>query len=230
MNKFLSRVLFGLFLSVQVHAQTITVSSWNIRGGGKWPEVQQEFSKALASTSEIITLQEVHSDQAETLAQFAGMNFYYSGSNAILTKLEIRNSGIVYSASTNRTNPWIEVEWRGEPLLIYGPHLAYKVKTWPWISGIRLQEMQDHLAHANGRRAIIAGDLNTVEGALWNSPEPSVKTCFQNGFVDALTSNNGFTHVLGRLDWILARGFHVLKSTRGNFSGSDHRWIRATLD
>jgi endonuclease/exonuclease/phosphatase (EEP) superfamily protein YafD len=213
----------------------LTISSWNIHGGKYWTQVHDEFQKNIAPFSDVVTLQETLTEPGQEQAQRLGAEFgfevHFAGHDAILSKLPIRDRGaLITNPDTGRVTPWVEIEWNREPLLIYSPHLSYKVSTSPLISKIRRGEMARIIEHSRGRRAIIAGDLNTVESGWFGTGELSVPLAKNAGFLDALSTDAGFTHMLlGRLDWILARGFRVRTSKRGEYGGSDHRWLQTRL-
>jgi endonuclease/exonuclease/phosphatase (EEP) superfamily protein YafD len=225
-------LLFFIFKSSISLAEPLSVTSWNIQGGRNWADVQKEFLKRISPTSDIVTLQEAISEtgQPQVLAERGGYDLHFAGHDAILSRVEILERGVLTTnVQTGRVTPWIRVWNNGRTFLVYSPHFSYKVKVSPFIREIRDQEMAVILNHAKGEDAIIAGDLNTV--GLIIGGETSVDSAQNRGFSDALNSDGGATHLLlGRLDWILSRGLKIIYGKRGVWGGSDHRWIKAVFE
>lgn len=96
------------------------------------------------------------------------------------------------------------------------------------IRGLEIQRILDHAGLTAGP-AVIAGDFNSI--GKWFSGyggEDSIRLTKSAGFTDALGKVGGSTHKLcGRIDWIFLRGPSLLKGLRGDYGGSDHRWIFA---
>ena len=201
-------------------------------------KIEGELENSPLRESTIISFQEIISKngQVEYLAKKYGYYYYYKGRNGVLSKYPITKSGfVIVNQDTDRKAIWVDLLIESsQPIRIYIPHLSYKIKINPFIADIRGKEMNQILEHTEAFDGpiIIAGDLNTI-GFLFfgHSREPAILYAKRAGFVDAMKDiKYSSQRFVGRVDWILARGFKILTSTQGNYGGSDHRWIQSTLE
>ena len=215
----------------------ITVGTWNIHKGKKLKQVMEEIEMTSLKDSDVLNLQEImiKQGQGEEVAKRFGYQFVSKGSNAIFTRFPIIASGhVVVNPETGRSAVWADLSThRGTIVRVYCPHLSYKVKVSPFIPEIRGQETRRILEHAadfNGS-VIVAGDLNTVGFFVGGHEDEETIILLKNaGYKDTLERVATRTHQLvGRIDWIFAKGLQTLWAVKGEYTGSDHRWMQSML-
>jgi endonuclease/exonuclease/phosphatase family metal-dependent hydrolase len=231
-----SFILFSFHLAF---ASTFSIGSWNLHGGSKIEDTEKEFQQSNIGQSSIMLFQESGEsssvDYADIFAQKYGYEIHRVGSNAILSKFPLSGQGgILVYAKENRIIPFTDLTFsNGTVMRVYCLHLTYKDGWNPFVSDLRGEEMKLILNHAKGFSGpiIIAGDFNTVgKFTSGHENEAAIKLIKEAGFKDALEAIGGSTNLLvGRIDWIFSRGLELIDSMRGDFGGSDHRWIQASF-
>jgi endonuclease/exonuclease/phosphatase family metal-dependent hydrolase len=236
--KFKCLLLFLLTVGIAHASPVIHVATWNIHHGKNLDRLAEEMRTTSLGESEILNLQEimVKEGQAEKIANQFGYQYVSQGSNAILSKYPILASGsVLVNPDTGRRVVWADLSThRGTTIRVYCPHLSYKVKMSPFIPEIRKTEMERLLAHAQDFQGpiIVAGDLNSVGYFLWgHENEPEIQLIKAKGYTDTLERVATRTNELvGRIDWIFTKGFKTAWAVKGDFAGSDHRWMQAWVD
>ena len=213
------------------------VATWNLGDLGLAADEKVQRAIALfADASDVIALQE-SDDPGRALTADDGTEWQgvYEHSNAILSRWPILQSGLVAAnPAWARDLPWADIQPPvGPAFRVYSVHLTFKRGGNPFIGAARAVEIRRILIHAQGFAGpvIIAGDLNTVGWILGGqASEPTIRLLKASGYVDAFGAVGGRTQaVLGRLDWIYTRGFGATNQVLGNYDGSDHRWLQASL-
>jgi endonuclease/exonuclease/phosphatase family metal-dependent hydrolase len=216
---------------------TVRVATWNL--GALGLDAQQKAQRALdlfADTADVIALQECP-DPGQPLTAEAGREWQgvYEFSNAILSRWSIVQSGLVAAnPAWARDLPWADIQPPAGPAFrIYSVHLTFKRGGNPFLGAARAVEIRRILIHARGFAGpvILAGDFNTVGWILGGqASEPAIELLRASGYADAFGAVGGRTQtVLGRLDWIYTRGFVAADQVLGDYDGSDHRWLRASI-
>jgi endonuclease/exonuclease/phosphatase (EEP) superfamily protein YafD len=226
-----------------VAGEEFTIATWNVFSAraGLWT-IASQFHGALG-LADVVCLQEARRGThslTQRLARDFGYPWHFQvGSDAILSRFPIVASGKVHiNRIVGRRAPWVTLLLNrpNETLLrVYSVHLSYKRGLWPFVKSVRWAEarrIERHLrkpASTFTGPTVIAGDFNSVGWVIggWGT-EPSLRVMRTLGFRDAIERNRR-THLLGRLDWILARGLDIGTPSIGNFSGSDHRWLLSRL-
>ncbi|MDA0207560.1 MAG: endonuclease/exonuclease/phosphatase family protein [Acidobacteria bacterium] len=227
----------ALAVATEPDSSTVRVATWNL--GALSSADQEKASRALAlfaDTVDVIALQECP-DPGQPLTTQDGSKWQgiYEYSNAILSRWPIVQSGLVAAnPAWARDLPWADIQPPAGPAFrIYSIHLTFKRHGNPFLGAARAVEIRRILIHARGfvGPVILAGDFNTVGWILGGQEsEPAIELLQASGYVDALGSVGGRTQaVLGRLDWIYTRGFAAADQVLGNYDGSDHRWLQASL-
>ena len=216
---------------------TVRVATWNI--GDLSLVAQQKAQRALAlfaDTADVIALQECP-DPGQPLTTDAGIEWHgvYEYSNAILSRWPIIQSGLVAAnPAWARDLPWADIRPpTGPAFRIYSVHLTFNRKGNPFLRAARAVEIRRILIHARGFAGpvVLAGDFNTIGWILGGqASEPAIELLRASGYVDAFSAVGGRTQAfLGRLDWIYTRGFVAANQLLGDYDGSDHRWLQASL-
>lgn len=209
----------------------VRVTTWNL-GGGK----AQQALDLFAATSDVIALQECP-DPGRPLTTDAGSQWHgvHEYSNAILSRWPIVQSGLIAAnPAWARDLPWADIQPpEGPALRVYSIHLTFKRHGNPFLGAARAAEIRRILLHARGFAGpvIVAGDFNTVGWILGGqASEPAIELLEASGYVDAFRAVGGRTHaLLGRLDWIYAKGFVATDQLLGDYDGSDHRWLKTSM-
>lgn len=234
------RFILLLIIFIQ-NVDAITIGAWNIHKENDFKKFQKELNGKLGA-SDVLCLQEAQEPIISQIADHYDFPYVYaaSGTDVILSKHPIIDSGeVLINPKTLRDVPWAEIKINEENILVYSPHLSFKVDGNPFVQKIRGEEMQRIIAHADIHRipTAIAGDINTVGNILWGQKkEPSIKFAKAAGFIDALDGIRGSTQFaakffpMGRIDWILTRDFKVKKGDIGKRGPSDHTWLWAELE
>lgn len=218
-------------------SQPLRIASWNLNSLSGSQRTLSELH-ALAAQTDILILQEAVSPKQGDLSQILAKSSHpyrtALGSNAIASRFPIRNSGTVHvRPAFLRVLPWADLDTPAGLVRVYAVHLTYKLGSNPLAYDLRASEISLLLQHAQSvpHPVILAGDFNSLGSVLLgHSREPSLDLVRRAGFRDSLSTDPGATHLLlGRLDWIFSRGLHTASAQRGQYSGSDHRWIRTTL-
>jgi endonuclease/exonuclease/phosphatase family metal-dependent hydrolase len=189
-----------------------------------------------ADTSDVITLQECP-DPGQPLTTDAGSEWQgvYEYSNAILSRWPIVESGLVAAnPAWARDLPWADIQPPDGPAFrIYSVHLTFNRQGNPFLRAARAVEIRRILIHARdfAGPVVLAGDFNTIGWILGGqASEPAIELLQASGYVDAFGAVGGRTHaVLGQLDWIYTRGFVAADPVLGDYDGSDHRWLQASI-
>lgn len=218
-------------------AAAVRVVTWNIGDLSLSAEEKSQRALALfADTADVIALQECP-DPGGPLRSEAGIAWQgvYEYSNAILSRWPIVQSGLVAAnPAWARDLPWADIQPPiGPAFRIYSVHLTFRRAGNPFLGAARAVETRRILIHARGFAGpvILAGDFNTVGWLLGGqASEPAIDLLGESGYADAFSAIGGRTQaLLGRLDWIYTRGFAAADQVLGDYDGSDHRWLQASL-
>lgn len=238
MKRFLAQACCLLIaLSATTGSANVRVATWNLGDlSGTTEGKAQRALTLFADSADVIALQECPSP-GQPLATDAGIEWQgiYEYSNAILSRWPIVQSGLVAAnPAWSRDLPWADIRPpTGPPFRIYSVHLTFSRNGNPFLGAARAVEIRRILIHASGFAGpvILAGDFNTVGWILGGqASEPAIKLLHASGYIDAFGAVGGRTHaLLGRLDWIYTRGFASANQVLGDYDGSDHRWLQASL-
>lgn len=238
-------VLLALLLSPALaNSQSIRIAAWNLGQGDSLESVQQGLASArLSEQCDILVLQETQTDEgedlADTIASERGWSWFGNASNGIVSRWPVVRSGTAtIGVQRTRELPWAEVETPLGIVRVYSVHLTFRDGGWPFEESLRFQEITWILYHLEKTEppadaatpVILAGDFNTVGKLLWgHQDEKGLRLLASRGFKPA--PGDGATHLaFGRLDWIFVRGLHPAAGGVGELSGSDHRWVWASLE
>ena len=227
----------ALAVAIEPDSSTVRVATWNL--GALSSADQEKAQRALAlfaDTADVIALQECP-DPGQPLTTEDGTKWQgvYEFSNAILSRWPIVQSGLVAAnPAWARDLPWADIQPPAGPVFrIYSIHLTFNRGGNPFLGAARAVEIRRILIHARGFAGpvILAGDFNTIGWILGGqASEPAIELLQASGYVDALGAVGGRTQaVLGRIDWIYTRGFVAVDQILGDYDGSDHRWLKASI-
>lgn len=212
----------------------VRIASWNLnslRGGA----ASQTGLRDLAATHDVIALQELPGDSRPGFATRIGLpaswHAFGFASNAVAGRYPIRRSGVTeVSVNPPRHLPWVEMETPQGPLVVYSIHLTYRLTWHPFLEQQRAYETRLLLRDALAFDApvVLAGDFNSLGWVVGGHEELSVRTLRTAGF-QPLVSPGGTHRLLGKLDWIFAKGLRGRADEMGTYQGSDHRWIQAQV-
>ncbi|PCI39704.1 MAG: hypothetical protein COB53_02695 [Elusimicrobia bacterium] len=219
-----------LLLAVPAAAEEFSVVSWNIHKGKHLARVEKELTSSSLSKASLFALQEVLTDQLSGVSHAAGRD-------AIISRWKLKKRGhVLVNPETGRVAAWADaVSPDGTTIRIYSLHLSYKIGRNPFIPHVRTAEMRAVLDHADpvDGPIIVAGDFNTVGWFFCcNRSAPLLHLLHKRGYTDALAASNvdcNTQHIVGTVDWIFVKGLTPISATCGNYAGSDHKWIQATL-
>jgi len=227
----------GWAVAAEPDSPTIRVATWNLGGLSLSAHGKAQRAIALfADAADVITLQECP-NPGQPLTTDAGSEWQavYEYSNAILSRWPIVQSGLVAAnPAWARDLPWADIQPPAGPAFrVYSIHLTFNRQGNPFLGAARAVEMRRILIHARGFAGpvVLAGDFNTIGWILGGqASEPAIELLQASGYVDAFAAAGGRTHaVLGQLDWIYTRGFAAANPVLGDYDGSDHRWLKASI-
>jgi len=215
----------------------VRVATWNL--GDLGLNAEEKAPRALtlfADTADVIALQECP-DSGRPLTTEDGSEWHgvFEYSNAILSRWPMVQSGLVAAnPAWARDLPWADIQPpSGAAFRIYSIHLTFRRAGNPFLRAARAVEVRRILTHARGFAGpvILAGDFNTIGWILGGqTSEPAIELLRASGYADAFGAIGGRTQaLLGRLDWIYTRGFVAADQVLGDYDGSDHRWLQASL-
>jgi endonuclease/exonuclease/phosphatase family metal-dependent hydrolase len=218
-------------------AAPVRVATWNL--GELSLTAEEKAQRALelfADSVDVIALQECP-DPGRPLTVAGGSDWQgvYEHSNAILSRWPIVRSGLVAAnPAWARDLPWADIQPpSGRAFRIYSVHLTFNRNGNPFLGDARAVEIRRILTHARGFAGpvVLAGDFNTIGWILGGqASEPAIELVQASGYADAFGGIGGRTQaLLGRLDWIYTRGFTATGRILGEYDGSDHRWLQASL-
>ncbi len=219
-----------LLLTLPAAAEEFSVASWNIHKGKRLERVEKELKSPPLANASLIALQEVLTGQLAEVSHAAGRD-------AIISQWELKDQGyVLVNPDTGRVAAWADaISSKGTKVRIYSLHLSYKIGRNPFVPHIRAAEMRAVLNHAETVEGpvIVAGDFNTVGWFVCcNRNAPLLHLLNQRGYTDALAASDvdcNTQHIVGTVDWIFVKGLKPVSATCGNYAGSDHKWIEATL-
>lgn len=221
-------------------ARELCVATWNIHGGRKLERVRKELSRPPLSGCEVLALQEVltkeEGAQERRLAAQHAAEAVAAGRDVILSRLPVVSSGSLrINPATGRQAAWADLRASSRSVVrVYSVHLSYKVRRSPFIREIRKEEMARVLEHAaaSSGPVVVAGDYNTVGWFVCcHASAPSLRLLRAAGYADALAGARGSTQrFVGPVDWIFVKGLSPARARRGDYAGSDHRWMLSVLE
>ncbi|MFH1724733.1 MAG: endonuclease/exonuclease/phosphatase family protein [Elusimicrobiota bacterium] len=225
-----------LCAGASLYAGELRVGTWNIHKGKRLDRVLEELKEPPLSDCDVLALQEVltgeEGRQAKEIAEALGARSVNAGRDVIVSRLPILDSGEI-TLRRGRSAAWADLrDSAGRALRVYDVHLTYKVGWHPFIPEVRAGEMRTLLEHAKtfDGPVIILGDFNTVGWFVCcHRDAPLLGLLRDAGFREA-GIEGGTQRLVGTVDWIFARGLVIKDARRGDYAGSDHRWITATLE
>lgn len=226
---------FCLHAIAQVAEDQATIGVWNLNRGD-YDRILSEIGDARLDEADFLVLQETigrkPGNLAQRLAEELGYYNVQHSFNAILSKTPpVARGALLVNSQRERHLPWADYRLGEGMVRIYCVHLTFRTRFSPLIPQTRAQEVRRLLEHAESFAGpiVIAGDFNSLGNLSGNEEEAQI-LLKRRGFIDALVDQPGATHdIFGRLDWIFVRGLPVESATRGNYAGSDHRWLRVRL-